>query len=263
MRVGLKTIKQTRSVTCALVCFCLLAACSNSNSFNPEASGAAPGQFTQVGGVKADPPAKSASGSAVDRIFATGTANPAAGDDYKIAALDVLEVTVLGVPDLSRTYQVASSGTITMPLIKTVQAGGKNTTELEQEISRKLGATYLQSPQVSVFVKEFKSQRITISGEVNKPGIYPIAGKTTLLQAISLGEGLTLVADTSAILIFRTVDGKRMGARFDVKKIQGGKTADPLLLAGDIVVVETSASRSTMRDAKDFLSLSNLFILLK
>ena len=80
-----------------------------------------------------------------------------------------------------------------------------------------------------------------------------------MLQSLSLGEGLTLVADTSAVLVFRTVDGKRMGARFDLKKIQGGKVSDPTLLAGDIVVVDTSATRSAMRDAKDFLSLTNLF----
>lgn len=263
MLIGWKTINKPTRVMATLVCFCLLSACSNSDSFNPEANGAAPGQFTQLGGVKATPTGKSAGSSSVDQIFASGAAGATAGEDYKIAALDVVEVTVLGVPDLSRTYQVASSGTITMPLIKTVQAGGKNTTELEREISRKLGATYLQSPQVSVFVKEFKSQRVTISGEVNKPGIYPITGKTTLLQAISLGEGLTLVADTSAALVFRTVDGRRMGARFDLKKIQGGKIIDPTLLAGDIVVVDTSASRSTLRDAKDFVSLTNLFSILR
>jgi polysaccharide biosynthesis/export protein len=263
MLIGFKKIHQSRRVIAVLGCFFLLSACSNSDSFNPEAKGVAPGQFTQLGGAKADVTGKSGGGTTVDQIFASGASGPAASEDYKIAALDVVEVTVLGVPDLSRTYQVASSGTITMPLIKTVQASGKNTSELEREISRKLGATYLQSPQVSVFVKEFKSQRITISGEVNKPGIYPITGKTTLLQAISLGEGLTLVADTSAALVFRTVDGKRMGARFDLKKIQGGKINDPTLLAGDIVVVDTSASRSTLRDAKDFVSLTNLFSILR
>ena len=256
---GSKMMVQSAKVGAAVFCLCLLSACSGNGGFNPEADGASPGQFTQVGAAKATPTQSVGSKSTVDQIFASGSAAPTAGDDYKIAALDVVEITVLGVPDLSRTYQVASTGTITMPLIKTVQAGGKNTSELEADISRKLGATYLQSPQVSVFVKEFKSQRITISGEVNKPGIYPITGKTTLLQSLSLGEGLTLVADTSAVLVFRTVDGKRMGARFDLKKIQGGKVSDPALLAGDIVVVDTSATRSAMRDAKDFLSLTNLF----
>jgi polysaccharide biosynthesis/export protein len=261
--VGMKTIVYVLRMTALIVSVCVLAACSNSDTFNPEANGAAPGQFAQVGDVQSGPTGKSLNNGSVDRIFAASSANPTASDDYKIAALDVLEVTVLGVPDLSRTYQVASSGTITMPLIKTVQAGGKNTSELEREISGKLGATYLQSPQVSVFVKEFKSQRITVSGEVIKPGIYPITGRTTLLQSISLGEGLTLVADPSAVLVFRVVDGKRLGAKFDLKKIQSGKTVDPVLLAGDIVLVDTSASRSTLRDVKDFMSLTNLFYILK
>jgi polysaccharide biosynthesis/export protein len=244
------------------VCIGLISGCTNSDSFNPGEHGAAAGQFAQLG-ASPTPSADKSVASTADRVFSANSPNAVASDDYKIAALDVVEVTVLGVPDLSRTYQVASSGTITMPLIKNVRAGGKNTSELEREIADKLGSTYLQSPQVSVFVKEFKSQRITVNGAVNKPGIYPIAGRTTLMQALALGEGLNTVADTSAILIFRNVDGRRMAAKFDVKKIQGGKMADPVLIAGDIVVVDESATRSTFRDVKDFISLPTIFTLLK
>jgi polysaccharide biosynthesis/export protein len=182
--------------------------------------------------------------------------------DYKIASLDVLEVTVFGVPDLSRTVQVSSNGAITLPLINTVQAGGKTQSQLEKEIARKLDAAYLQSPQVTVFVKEYNSQKITVDGAVRKPGIFPITGQTSLLQAIALAEGLDTVADPSGILIFRVVGEKRLAARFDLKQVRAGKVEDPILKAGDIVMVDESATRTTLRDVKEALPLSGLFQLL-
>jgi polysaccharide biosynthesis/export protein len=182
--------------------------------------------------------------------------------DYKIAALDVVEITVFGVPDLSRTTQVSTNGMITLPLINAVKAGGKTQSQLEKEIARKLEAGYLQSPQVTVFVKEYNSQKITVDGAVQKPGIFPVSGQTSLMQAIALAEGLSAVADPSGILIFRTVGEKRLAARFDLKQVRSGKIPDPILKAGDIVMVDESATRTTLRDVKEALPLSGLFQLL-
>jgi polysaccharide biosynthesis/export protein len=195
------------------------------------------------------------------KIFAANESPAQSGnsEDYKIAPLDVIEVSVLNVKDLDRTVQVSSSGQISLPLIKTVKAGGKTSAQLERDIAAKLEANYLQSPQVSVFVKEYNSQKITVDGAVIKPGIYPITGKTTLLQAIALAEGLNLVADTSGILVFRTINNKRQAARFDIKQVRSGKIGDPILQAGDIVMVDESASRTTLRDVKDALPLTGLF----
>jgi polysaccharide biosynthesis/export protein len=198
------------------------------------------------------------------KIFASGTAGPLDGknDDYKISPLDVIEVSVFGVKDLDRTVQVSSTGMISLPLIKQVQAGGKTQAQLEREIAAKLEAGYLQSPQVSVFVKEYNSQRITVDGAVKKPGIFPTTGKVSLLQVIALAEGLNEVADTSGILLFRTVNDKRQVARFDLKQVRSGKMADPILQAGDIVMVDESSTRTTLRDIKDVMPLSGLFSLL-
>jgi polysaccharide biosynthesis/export protein len=238
-----------------------LSACSNGGGLGGGASAIQSTDFAPVGTGGAKPIQGQAAVNA-QKIFASNTGGDASNDDYKIAALDVIEVTVLGVPELSRTLQVSSSGNITLPLIKNVKAGGRTQAELEREIAGKLGTTYLQSPQVSVFVKEYNSQRITVDGAVNKPGIFPTSGKVSLLQAIALAEGLNLVADTSGILVFRTVDNKRMGARFDLKQIRGGKISDPILQAGDIVMVDESSSRTTLRDIKDAMPLSGLFNLL-
>jgi polysaccharide export outer membrane protein len=174
----------------------------------------------------------------------------------------VIEFSVFEVPELSRTVQVNSSGKVTLPLIKEVQAGGRTASELEYEIASKLEKTYLRDPQVFISIKEFNSQRITVDGAVKGPGIFPIVGKTSLLQAIALAGGLDGVADPSGILVFRNVDGKRMAARFDLRQIRSGKKDDPWLQAGDVVMVDTSAARTTLRDVKEALPLSGLFSLL-
>jgi polysaccharide biosynthesis/export protein len=211
-------------------------------------------------------PAQAVSGNATvsaQKIFATNeqTASIGNNEDYKIAPLDVIDISVFGVQDLSRTVQVSSSGMISLPLIKTVNAGGRTTGELERDIAAKLDASYLQSPQVSVFVKEYNSQRITVDGAVNKPGIFPMTGKVSLIQAVALASGLSPLADSSGVLVFRQVNNKRTAARFDLRQVRSGKIADPILLAGDIVMVDESSTRTTLRDIKDALPLSGLFSL--
>jgi polysaccharide export outer membrane protein len=202
--------------------------------------------------------------TSAQKIFATNSVTPAATgtDDYRISPLDVLDISVFGVQDLSRTVQVSSSGVISLPLIRTVKAGGRTAGELEREIAAKLDATYLQSPQVSVYVKEYNSQRITVDGAVSKPGIFPINGRVSLMQAIALSQGLTTVADPSGVLVFRQVGNKRTAARFDLRQVRSGKIEDPMLQAGDIVMVDESVTRTTLRDIKDALPLSGLFQLL-
>lgn len=195
------------------------------------------------------------------RVFATRGQGYAAADadDYRITPLDVLEVSVLGAQDLNRTVQVSSSGNITLPLLQRVRAGGLTPSQLETSIADKLRVSYMQSPQVSIFVKEFNSQRVTVDGAVIKPGIFPFSGQLSLMQAIALSQGVTTVADVSAILVFRTVNGERSAARFDLKQIRTGQTADPLLKAGDIVMVDESASKTMLRTVKEALPLLNVF----
>jgi polysaccharide biosynthesis/export protein len=246
-----------RACLSALMLF-VLVACSNQGGIDksmPE------GQFVESG---TQQPVGGAAAASAQQVFAansvpSGGKNPA---DYKIAPLDVVEVSVFGVKDLDRTVQVSSSGMISLPLVKQVRAGGRTQAQLERDIAAKLEATYLQSPQVSVFVKEYNSQRVTVDGAVKKPGIFPITGSVSLLQAIALSEGLNELADPSGILLFRTVDDKRMAARFDLKAIRSGKVQDPLLQAGDIVMVDQSAARTTLNDVKNVLPLSGLFQLL-
>lgn len=230
----------------------------------PSLEGPSQSSFSQKGGGSTVQVSNTAAASKMEQIFAASDVpnGDTTSEDYRIAPLDVLEISVFGVPDLTRTAQVSSSGMITMPLIKTVKAGGRTSSELERDIAKKLQASYLQSPQVSVFVKEYNSQRITVDGAVTKPGIYPITGKVSLLQAIALAEGLAVIADPTGVMVFRTANNKRMGARFDITKIRSGKQNDPMLQAGDIVMVDESSARTTLRDIKEVLPLSGLFTML-
>lgn len=166
------------------------------------------------------------------------------GTDYRVGAQDLLEITVFGVPDLNRTVRVNSNGQISLPLIGGIQAGGRTIPELENDIGETLAKSYLQNPQVTVFVKEYTSQRITLQGSFKKPGIYPLTGKTTLLQAIAIGGGFDEYAESDNVIVFRQVQGKKMAAVFDMRSISRGAAEDPQLYGDDIVVVPDSAGRS-------------------
>ncbi|HEY8011504.1 MAG TPA: polysaccharide biosynthesis/export family protein [Rudaea sp.] len=182
--------------------------------------------------------------------------------DYRIGAQDLLDVTVFGVPDLSRTVRVNSNGQISLPLIGGVQAGGHTIPELEQALADLLAKSYLQNPQVSVFVKEFTSQRITLEGSLKNPGIYPITGKTTLLQAVAIAGGLDPLADLKGVVVFRQIEGKKMAALFDLRQIQAGRSLDPQVFGDDVIVVEQSGSKSAERRVLEAIPIIGLFLLL-
>ena len=124
-------------------------------------------------------------------------------------------------PDLSKTVEVADNGTIDLPLLGETPAAGKTAQELQRDLNSKLGAKYLQNPQVTVTVKEFNSNRVTVSGAVKNPGVFPYKGET-LLQYVSMAGGLTPEAN-SMVLVLREDNGKRSAAKFDVADIQRGE----------------------------------------
>lgn len=174
--------------------------------------------------------------------------------DYRVGALDLLEISVFQVADLNRTVRINATGYISLPLIGAVAAGGKTVSELEAEIAARLADQYLQNPQVSVFVKEFASQRITIEGAVNNPGIFPITGPTSLLQAVAIARGFSPLADDRAIIVFRTIKGQKMAALFNIRKIRAGEVEDPRIYGDDIIVVERSGIRSAYKSIVEGLS---------
>src|SRR5690554_3711951 len=136
--------------------------------------------------------------------------------DYRVGAQDLLEISVFGVDELKHQARVNSNGMINVPLVGGVMAGGKTVPELEKELAAKYADGFLQNPQVSIFVSEYTSQRVTLEGAVNKPGIYPLTGTTTLLQSVAMAGGLDEFADLEGVVLFRYVNGQRMAAAFDL-----------------------------------------------
>jgi polysaccharide export outer membrane protein len=178
---------------------------------------------------------------------------------YKIGPLDILDVTVFRVAELSKMVQVAATGTINLPLVGEIPAAGRTTQQVERDLTKRLGAKYLQSPQVNVTIREYNSQRVTIDGAVRKPGVYPIRGDTTLLQMIATAEGLTDTANTE-IAVFRKTEGKRLAAKFDVDEIRSGRAKDPKISQGDLIVISDSALKTTYQGLLKALPVTSMFV---
>ena len=115
--------------------------------------------------------------------------------------MDVLDISVFQVPELTKSVQVADTGTINLPLIGEVAVAGKTAQQVERDLTTKLGAKYLQNPQVTVFVKEYNSHQVTIQGEIKKPGVFPLKGTTSLLQLIALAGGFDANSDSTVLIL--------------------------------------------------------------
>lgn len=179
--------------------------------------------------------------------------------EYHIGPMDVLDVSVFQVADLTRTVQVDAAGFITLPLIGQVPVAGKTVSQVQSDIAAKLSAKYLQSPDVTVFVKEFTSQKVTVDGSVKQPGVYAIAGKTTLLQAIAMARGTDQDANFKRVVIFRMINNKRMAAVFDIGQIRAGRMDDPEIFGNDVVVVDRDGMKSVLRGVTGAVPLFSVF----
>lgn len=121
--------------------------------------------------------------------------------DYKIGPEDLLEMSVFDVEKLNKTVRVSSQGNINLPLIGTLRVKGLTAGELEKEIRELLSEKYLQDPQVSVFIKEYRSQRISVIGAVGKPGIFEVSGQKTILDLLAMAGGFSEDAGQLLFLI--------------------------------------------------------------
>jgi polysaccharide export outer membrane protein len=194
-----------------------------------------------------------AASQAADKL--TSVAKPGSSV-YEIGPLDVLDVSVFKVPDLTKTVQVDEDGTINFPLVGDVKAAGRTAHQLEQDLTQRLNAKYLRSPEVTVFVREYNSQRVTVEGSVRNSGVYTIKGRTTLIQVMAMAGGVNIDTASGDIVIFRTIDGTRSAARFDIDAIKSGKADDPELDPGDVVVVDTSSTKVALGNILKVLPLA-------
>ncbi len=171
----------------------------------------------------------------------TGPTAPsgAAGDGYYINAGDLLEITVFGEADLSRTVRVGEDGSFSYPLLEKIQANGLSPHQLETNLAGFL-REYLVKPEVIVFIKEYS--KISVLGQVKKPGSYEIRGRMTVTQAIALAGGFTDIAYWNGTRVVRTVGGKEEVIKVPVGEIlsEGARLQDIELKPNDIIVVPES-----------------------
>jgi polysaccharide export outer membrane protein len=230
-------------------------------------------------------PAPTAPGPGTSRSPADGTFRPAASDavesqeqkgfqspqqpspvytigkEYRIGPNDLLDVEILNLENAKRTVRVNAAGSITLPLIGAIPVAGLTQQQVEDHIATMYGEKYLQDPQVSVFIREFTTERITVDGAVVKPGIYPLVGQMTLLRVLALAGGFGQIANRSQVMLFRQEDGQRQVATFDVQKIQAGEQPDPPIRGDDLIVVQRDSTRAAFRDSlfRDMIDMVNPF----
>lgn len=183
---------------------------------------------------------------------------------YALKPGDSVSVTVYGETELSQpNLLIDDTGHLNLPLIGQVQATGRNTTELSADIAAAYRRGFVHDPRVTVSLLEATGGMVAVEGEVKIPGIYPIRPGYTLLSAMALAGSPLPTARVDHVLIYRQIDGQRMGGQFDIKAIRDGAVDDPMLRDGDVVVVGFSRRAGMYQDLLKLTPLLNTFVLLE
>lgn len=158
--------------------------------------------------------------------------------DYKIGPQDVVRIDVWKEPEISRVTPVRPDGRISLPLLNDVQAAGLTPTQLANSISEGL-KKFITNPQVTVGVTEINSRRVYVTGEVIKPGAFPLQAGMTVLQALTSSGGFTQFARVKGIYVLRTEEGKQVKHPFNYKDVVSGKHPELniVLQPADVIVV--------------------------
>ena len=158
--------------------------------------------------------------------------------DYIIGTDDELSITFWRDKDMSSEVVVRPDGKVTLPLINDIQAAGLTPDQLRERLNTE-AARFLENPSASVFVKAINSRKVFITGEVQKPGPYPLTGPMTVLQLIATAGGLKDFAKRSEIVIMRSEGSKLVSFSFDYEAISKRNKLEQniILKPGDTVLV--------------------------
>jgi polysaccharide export outer membrane protein len=159
-------------------------------------------------------------------------------EGYVIGAQDVLGVIFWREQDMSTDVAVRPDGMITLPLINEVRAAGLTPDQLRATLTDR-AAKFIQEPNVSIVVKAINSRKVSVAGNVGKPGEYPLLSRMTVLQLIAQAGGLQEFAKEKDILVVRTENGKQVSYKFNYKDVSRGKNLQQNieLKPGDVVIV--------------------------
>lgn len=177
-------------------------------------------------------------------------ADGAGGADNRIGPLDLLDIVVFDAPELSQGARVSSGGEIVLPLIGAIPAAGSTPGELATTIEARLREKYMHDPHVAVQLSEARPSFVYVLGEVNRPGSFAFEGsdRTTVLQAVAMGGGVSPVAAKSRAVLIRTSGpGQRMHIPVNLDRALSGEGVDEPMLANDILFVPRSTPQSVVR----------------
>lgn len=178
---------------------------------------------------------------------AISLARQMADNDYHIGPDDVLEINVFQIEDLSGEYTVNGKGELNMPLIGKVLVAGLTAEDIENALEVMYEQDYLVDPDITVRVTEYQSQQITVLGEVNVPGMYPLKGQTTLMEALALARGVNRIANLEQVIIFREEDSVVYGYLVNAEEVMSGARPDPDVFGNDRIMVPEDSSASFLR----------------
>jgi polysaccharide biosynthesis/export protein len=166
---------------------------------------------------------------------------------------------VFRMTDLSGEYDVDLAGNISLPLIGQLTAANLTTEQLDEQLTEKLGAKYLEHPDVSVAIKASTAHVVTVDGAVREGGSFPVGGTVSLIQAIAMAKGTADDANARRVAVFRTIGGQRQAAAFDLTAIRRGQAPDPQIYPGDIVVVDGSSVKAAQKQILQSIPLLSIF----
>ncbi|HNX69109.1 MAG TPA: polysaccharide biosynthesis/export family protein [Candidatus Omnitrophota bacterium] len=164
--------------------------------------------------------------------------------EYQIGPENALQIDVYygKNENISQKVRVSSAGAINYPLVGEVQVVGLTVAQLQEKLRELLEKDYLVNPQVTVFIEEYST--VSIMGEVKKPGVYPIKGRLTVVELISLAEGFSKIASPNKVKVIHTLpDGTREEVVVKVRDIMNKHAGDKdnvTLRSGDVVIVPES-----------------------
>jgi protein involved in polysaccharide export with SLBB domain len=158
--------------------------------------------------------------------------------DTTLGPGDVFDIRVFEEKELSSTFRVASDGSIDFPLLGTLKVAGLNPSAVSKLVEDGLRDNeFLKNPQVSILVKEYNSKKISVFGQVKKPGTFSYQDGMSVVEAISLGGGFTSMARKNDVTVIRVINGKKRRFGVPVEEIGQGKASNFIMRPGDIVFV--------------------------
>lgn len=158
--------------------------------------------------------------------------------EERLGVEDVLEIRIVGESELSGKYKVSADGSLSFPYVGRVTVAGLRPAEVQDLLTTRLKDGYLRNPQLTITVSEWNSRKISVLGQVTKPGPVAYFPNMTIVDAIAAAGGFTPLAQKNAVTLRRERSGSVVTQNYRVADISEGGAPNVVILPGDVLVVE-------------------------